>query len=190
MKYYAIINDNQIGPMELPELAQAGLMPDTYVWCKGMADWQRAEEVADICRYFRNRIFDLMHPTAELPAIPGQAERAEVMPMADEDYKGLNRRDFYAAVNEQITHTYSDPQEEKMKHGAPPAALSGLFLTLSILLFFPLGIAALLSVRKSKKQWEAGMVQESFRSAASAKMYAGLAVSIGVILLSVLLQRI
>ena len=29
-----------------------------------MADWQPASDVADICRFYRQRIFDLMHPSA------------------------------------------------------------------------------------------------------------------------------
>ena len=42
--------------MELDDMPREGVRPDTYVWCKGMADWMKADEVPDICRYFRQRL--------------------------------------------------------------------------------------------------------------------------------------
>lgn len=37
-------------------MVSQGVRPDTYVWCKGMDDWMKADEVPDICRYFRQRL--------------------------------------------------------------------------------------------------------------------------------------
>ena len=37
-------------------MPKEGVRPDTYVWCKGMDDWMPADEVPDICRYFRQRL--------------------------------------------------------------------------------------------------------------------------------------
>lgn len=51
-----MIDGHQIGPMELCDLVREGVRPDTYVWCKGMEDWAPAEDVAEICRYFRQRL--------------------------------------------------------------------------------------------------------------------------------------
>lgn len=51
-----MIGGRQYGPMELDELVREGVRPDTYVWCKGMDDWEHASEVPDICRYFRQRL--------------------------------------------------------------------------------------------------------------------------------------
>ena len=56
MKYFAMIGGRQYGPMELDEMVGQGVRPDTYVWCKGMTDWEQASEVPDICRYFRQRL--------------------------------------------------------------------------------------------------------------------------------------
>ncbi len=56
MKYFAMIDGARRGPFELAELADAGVRPDTYVWCKTMDDWQQARDVADICRHFRQRL--------------------------------------------------------------------------------------------------------------------------------------
>ena len=66
MKYYAMSGDRRIGPFTLEELPENGVRPDTYVWTKGMPDWKRASEVADICRYFRLRLSNSL-PEAARP---------------------------------------------------------------------------------------------------------------------------
>lgn len=174
--------------MELPELVEAGLMPETYVWCKGMDDWQQAKEVADICRFFRNRIFDLMHPTAGSPDTPAGGQPREFRLMDDADYKGMKRREFYDAVGEQVAHTAKDPEQEKLEQGIPPTPLPGWLALLAILLFFPLGIPAWMQSRKGQKLWAAGLEAQSHETARSARMCAGMAVCIGVVALSVLIQ--
>lgn len=80
-KYFAMIDGERCGPYSLEELHDAGVGPETYVWSKGMSDWQQAADVADICRHFRQRIFNRMHPSAgpEIkergPASGGEKER-------------------------------------------------------------------------------------------------------------------
>ena len=56
MKYFAMIDGHQYGPMDLEDMVKEGVRPDTYVWCKGMPDWALASDVPDICRYFRQRL--------------------------------------------------------------------------------------------------------------------------------------
>ncbi len=56
MKYFAMIDGQRTGPWELWQLPEAGVTPDTYVWCKGMTDWRKAEVVADVCRYYRQHL--------------------------------------------------------------------------------------------------------------------------------------
>ena len=79
MRYFAMIEGERRGPYELAELADAGVRPDTYVWCKGMDDWQMAEDVADICRFYRQRIFDLTHPTRSEIARPANSAPPRVV---------------------------------------------------------------------------------------------------------------
>ena len=62
-----MIDGRKSGPYTLDELQEAGVTPETYVWCKGMDDWEKAADVADICRYYRQRLFNLMHPGPQQP---------------------------------------------------------------------------------------------------------------------------
>lgn len=59
MKYYARINKENVGPLSLKELVEAGIRPSTYVWCKGMPDWQHAEDNPEICRAMRRYLAGL-----------------------------------------------------------------------------------------------------------------------------------
>ncbi len=82
MKYYAIIDGEQSGPYTLEELVDKGIGPDTYVWSKGMSDWERADEVADICRHYRQRLSRLQHPAPLLPSIQTDPSGPEPVPVS------------------------------------------------------------------------------------------------------------
>lgn len=51
MEYWAIINNEQVGPMTPAEIARRGLTPDTMVWRTGMSQWEKARYVADFAPY-------------------------------------------------------------------------------------------------------------------------------------------
>lgn len=70
MKYFARIDDKQIGPLTLSELVEAGLRPSDYVWHKGMADWERADEVPEVCRGMRRYLAGYDPETGELRSAP------------------------------------------------------------------------------------------------------------------------
>ena len=59
MKFFARIDDTQVGPLGLGQLIEAGVRPSTYVWHKGMADWEKAEDVPEICRAMRRALAGL-----------------------------------------------------------------------------------------------------------------------------------
>lgn len=81
-----MIDGRQVGPLELDDIVGAGVMPGTYVWCKGMPDWTMASEVPDICRYFRLRLAGALPPRAssstssdQARAIADEKEQEELM---------------------------------------------------------------------------------------------------------------
>lgn len=84
MKYFAMIDGRRYGPMELEEMVREGVRPDTYVWCKGMEDWEMASEVPDICRYFRQRL------SGTLPSqMEARARQVKDNPLDDEEQERL-----------------------------------------------------------------------------------------------------
>lgn len=175
MKYFAVIDKQQIGPCSIEELVQAGLRPDTYVWCKGMEDWTPAKDVADICRHFRRRLFDKMHPTA--PQAPSPTEPGA--PASDYELHQMSRREFWQEVSREVAE--SQPSEEELT-ALPPSTWWPFPILLSLLFFFPLGIPAVICSRKAGKLWNEGRHAESHEAARIAKIYGGVAIAMGLLL--------
>lgn len=48
MKYWVIINNQQLGPFTLEELRRQAVDAATPVWCKGMADWLPLSSVPEL----------------------------------------------------------------------------------------------------------------------------------------------
>lgn len=181
MKYFAMIKGRQVGPAEIDHLAEQGLMPDTYVWCKGMDDWKKAREVGDICRYFRNRIFDKMHPSlaADSPVPAIQAPTSQ----SDMEEVPIRFRRFVERSEESPTILSSDADLD-----TKPSTWFPFPIIFAILLCPPLGIAATLCARSARKQWKEGLKKEAHESARQAKMYGGVGLFIGLILISALIR--
>lgn len=88
MKIFAMIDGKQVGPLMLDDIVEAGVRPDTYVWCKGMADWQRASEVPDICRYFRLRLAGVLPDMRRKPT----QNQDDMMASEQEEQENLIRQ--------------------------------------------------------------------------------------------------
>lgn len=128
MMYYAMIDGQQKGPYSLEQLLEIGIRPGTYVWCKGMADWQRADEVADICRAYRQHIVSLQHPSH--PQVESQPDN-----------------------NQEQTSIYEplfDPAEPDPATPLP-AGMLPMAILISIFCFLPTGLVAIYYAIKARK---------------------------------------
>ncbi len=140
-----MIDGTRRGPFTLEELHSAGVMPDTYVWCKGMDDWEKAEDVADICRFYRQRIFNLMHPSAA--------------PTADEQPAGESDEDAYMDFPLRFRHyarqAGADPEirEQEPDYSHRPTSLIPLAVTLLVLCCPLTGFIALYYAIMSRRAW-------------------------------------
>lgn len=151
-KYYAMINDRRCGPFTLEELADAGVRPDTYVWSRDLPDWTHADEVADICQFFRKRIADLKRPRpVGLPA------SAQETPEVQEE------------TPERIwLHNLPEPEEDPADHDPsqpPPPMLLPLAIMVTLLCFPPTGIVAIYYAIKARKNWAEACRSDSRSSA-------------------------
>lgn len=63
--YYIALGGVQQGPFPGPELLSRGMRQDSLVWCEGMGDWQRAENVAELARLFPARSQPMPPPMAQ-----------------------------------------------------------------------------------------------------------------------------
>ncbi len=184
MKYFAVIDKKQIGPCSIEELVEAGLRPDNYVWCKGMDDWEPAKDVADICRHFRQRLFDRMHPSA--PATPQAAQQRQEQ-AGTEEMRHMKSREFWNEVAHQVAETQPD---EKEAESHKPITWYPFPLILSAIVFFPLGIPAVIYARKAEKLWSEGRQAESHEAARTGKMCGGVALCMGLLLLGALIRLV
>ena len=139
-----MIDGRQQGPYELAELHAAGVRPDTYVWCKTMSDWQKAEDVAEICRFYRQRIFFLMHPEPEQTPVP--------VPSHDGDpYSDFPLRYRNYARQGNADPTINSPVENI---NVEPRSLIFPALITLILRFPLIGLVALYFAIMSRRAWK------------------------------------
>ena len=175
MKYFAMIEGRRLGPLSIEELVNEGITPGTYVWRKGLPDWIPARDEAEICRHFRNRLHDLLHPSppGNPPGTPAVTAHPEP---ADEEKSYFRLRAEIAAR-----------QEEEELHN-PPSGCPAWLIILAFICFFPLGIAAALNNRKALGLWNARESQQAHDAARRARMSALLAICLGVMIFATLLR--
>ena len=178
MKYFAIIDDKQCGPFLPQEMPAAGVRPSTYVWSKGMTDWQPAREVADICRFYRNHIYDICHPAPSPKIVSNSTPSA---PLVNENIP-LRFRSFIPADTE------VSPLNNTEDTTQPPKTWMSLAIIATIFFFFPTGIAAIIMNQRANRQWKEGKAIESHETARKAKMLTGFSICIGLILFALLIR--
>lgn len=181
-KYYAMIDGEQRGPFTLEELPAAGVRPSTYIWCKGMADWQPASENADVCRLFRNHVYDFMHPGTAAPA-----DSSEDLSKWKVEKDPKPQGPLPSRFDGFLQQTGNDPlptleEIEKQKDtAAPPPSMIGYAWLVTFFCCFPLGIVALVFAYKSKGAWKKGQNELSHDYNRRAKMWTGISFFIGLI---------
>lgn len=202
MKYFAIIDGKRCGPYDLSELPAAGVRPSTYVWCKGMADWEKAEDVADICRMFRGRLYDLLHPAApekEEHSISAEQQPTEGSP---------SRFDRMLQDTRLPSIEEIDARQDITRR---PTNMLPIAILVTLLFFPPLGIFAIYFAVASRRCWKKGeevSSTENIKAASgddlsatdwrrlahdycrAAKMWTGITFFIGLILYGFLLSRL
>ena len=176
-KYFAFIEGNQVGPFELHQLAEAGVRPSTYVWCKGMDDWQRADSVPEVRDMFLNHLHHKQEVSVE--EIP-VAEVEEVRPDSSEPQ--TESRPRFRGIPPQ--------PEPEIDLNSPPQVSMTLAVLSLLLCFVPTGIVAVFYTYKALKCWnqssQPGADFEDLRKKSHeyerlSKMWLGLTVAFGII---------
>lgn len=180
-KYFAIIDGERRGPFKLSRLAEAGVRPATYVWCKGMPDWEKAEDVPDVCRMFRNRIFDLMHPKS-VDAL-AQPSPEEITPTQSGNSGAAPYPTRFDRYMEDGMHIPTIEELDEKENISIPPESTMLWAILVTIFFFPFtGIAAIVYSHLSRKAWKEGKQKAAHEYCRAAKMWTGVSFFLGVIL--------
>lgn len=179
-KYYAMIDGEQKGPFTLEELGEAGIRPSTYIWCKGLPDWQKAEDNAEVCRLFRNRLYDIMHPTSGDISTGDASDPYKVEPDSP-TASHPTRFDRYLQETGEDPLPTLDEIESKKDTSTPPVSMIGYAWLVTILCFWPTGIVALVYAYKSRKAWHKGDNTLSHEYCRRAMMWTGVTFFLGLI---------
>lgn len=181
-----MIDGQQCGPYELEQLPEAGIRPSTYIWCSGMSDWEKAEDVADVCRLYRNRLYDIMHPN--LHPEPTEGER---LPIENSQIQGAENPsptnfDRYLKDEPEAHIPTLEEIDSQKDTSVAPQSMIGYAWLVTILCFPPTGIAALYYAYRSRSAWKKGEAKISHDLTRSAKMMTGISVFLGLIAWSVI----
>ena len=179
MKFYAMIDGEQKGPFSLEELPAAGVRPSTYIWCKGLPDWQKAEDNPDVCRLFRNRLYDIMHPGPDQGT--GPASELDKYKVSPDEPTPTNRSrfDYFLQQSGQSLPTLEEIEASENTDTPPMNMVAYAWLT--VIFFLPTAIAAIIFAYKSKKQWKEGNHILAHGYCRSAKMWTGISFFLGLI---------
>ncbi len=179
-----MIDGEQRGPFPLDQLAAEGVRPSTYVWTDGMDDWEKAEDVADICRLFRNRLHDLMHPGSV------QAElRQEATPYRLKDIPDASPTRYDRHLKEGESFPSLEEIDAREDHSLQPPSLI-LPAVLVAILFCPLvGLIAVVYAVKTRNAWKQGEKDKAYDYHRSAKMWIGITFFLGLILAAFVMRR-
>ena len=169
MKHYFFIdqNEQQQGPFPGEELIQFGITPETYVWCEGMPDWQRAKYVPEL-----NQLFHAA------PPVPPQPPVITPEPVSPESSEAVYEPEPQVLVE-------NDSYKE-----IPP--LPNNFLTWAILCTIfccvPFGIVGIVYASKVNGLYALGKYDEANYSARKAKFWTSLGfwIGLGLILLYII----
>lgn len=184
MRYFAMIDGERRGPFELSQLREAGVGPDTYVWCKEMEDWEPAADVPDICRFWRQEIARIMHPGAAPAVAPD--EPVKDVPVDEQQPLPSYRRTILGEEYDSAMQ----PDDETLAT-PPPNYLP--FAILVTFLFFPVtGAVAIYHSLQARRLWSHSvnlkgedrlmLQREAYDSVRASKMWIGISFFLGLIL--------
>lgn len=184
-KYFAFIDGEQRGPFEPTQLIEAGVRPSTYVWCKEMDDWHRADEVEEIRNIFRRHI--TLHQSPNTPT-----SKHPNTPTPPHPHSPTSQSPNTPTPDQPPRFPFPQSVEPEPDYDSPPSVSMTLAVMSLIFCFIPTGIVAVVFTYKAQKTWEESIgshpskpVEELRRQAHEyarlAKMWLGFSVAFGII---------
>lgn len=151
MKKYYYLNSaqQQMGPIYAEDFVRLGLDGNTFVWCEGMPNWTKANQVPELLSYISNSTSSTFGP-ATPPNFNGGAPAGNPYGNNGSSYKGMNNT-------------------------PPPSPCPDNYLVWSILTTllccWPLGVVAIVKAAKVEKLWSQGFYAEAEGMSRDAKKW-------------------
>lgn len=153
IKYYVATPDGPVGPLSIIGLRARGLQPDELVWCEGMATWERAGDIPGLLD--------------EVSGMPPQFDKDRFNGnCSDEVRQGMNNRPQYV---------YGTGFSPDRPSNYIVLAVFGLIL------FFPLGIPAMIKACAVNPYWETGNEEKAHQLSKAARKWGLIAVIVGLL---------
>lgn len=83
--FYVTEADEQVGPVTMAQLREAGIGRDTLVWCEGMADWAEAEQLPELAELFVEAMPCPPPPPRRRPRATGSDSDTQTAPSVGDD---------------------------------------------------------------------------------------------------------
>nr|MBD5377304.1 DUF4339 domain-containing protein [Bacteroides sp.] len=160
MKYYVILNDVRLGPLDLAEARRLPLTPDTPVWAEGMADWAPASQVGDFADMFAGRPFGGNTP----PSFGSQTQGSP-----------------FANPQTAFSPGYAPGMSNSGAMPPRPDNYLAWSIIVTLLCCLPLGIVAIIKSAAVNPAYDRGAYEEAYRASTSAKNWIITSAVIGVV---------
>lgn len=165
MKVFILIDGVQQGPYTHEQLEQMNLAPDTYVWHKGLPEWQRAAQCQETAYLFAG----MEQESAFEPAEPQPAEAQP--PVCEQPQDAPQQTAATAQPEFEPISTYHAPEGDEPTEEIPP--MPQQYVALSIITLVcccvPMGIIALIYGNKVSTSWRLGDYEDAEKSSKIAK---------------------
>lgn len=152
MNYHVVIEGQAVGPYTPQQLAALGINGETLIWYQGLENWVPAASVPEVMAAISAAQNHNSEPKQQ-PAVP----QTPVQPV-------------------QPQHAYQQPVNNEQPSNNLVFAIIGLVM------FFPLGIPALIKAIRVNGLWAQGQHEEAIAQSNSARKLGLIAIIIGAVL--------
>ena len=209
MNYHVVINGEAKGPFTAREVAELGINSETLVWHQGLENWTAASNVPEVMTAIMAVNAEKAPAMPPLPqsqpaqvttqTVPQETasvnESIEPMPSEAKpstEQENVEESASQPALTPQPAPTPTPQPSQQHAHHTPyyspqQATLNNRpynFLTMAIIaiiLFFPLGIPAIVKASSVNRLWDQGQYKLAIAQSASARRLSLIAIIIGAI---------
>lgn len=160
--YYVDANNQSVGPFSVEDLVKR-ITPESFVWTEGMANWVKANTVAEVMGAFNAGRQPQQY---QQPQYGGQQQYQQPNCQQQPQYGGPPQQQYQQQLN------YQQPQYQQygnpMSNAKPNNYLVWSILSI-ILCCWPVGVAAVVYAAKVDSLWGQGRYDESRAASEKAK---------------------